>query len=155
MRGFALILFFAASVALSQTVVTANQGKPGTQGPWPVTSAGSNSTDAGSTLVATAAHGACTNRTQNVGTSSIPCPGDGGSATGQGRSDRATVLIQLVQSGETLTITEDTTAASATSGIAIGSGGTFSDNLKGSIDAQCRCTAATCSVRTVECPAGN
>lgn len=134
-------------VAWAQTVV--DQGQPGTQGPWPVTLSASLGDGGTST---NGSHGACTNWTMNVGTSSVPCPGDGGTSGSVARSSRASILIELVQTGETLTITSDGTAASATAGIAISSGGTYYDNLSGSAVTNCRCTAATCSVRTTECP---
>lgn len=131
-------------MAWAQTTVKANQGQPGTQGPWPVTSTGTTGVDGGISVGGT--HGACTPTTMNVGTTGTACP-----ATARG--DRGSIMIQLVQSGETLTITSDgTTTATATDGIAISSGGTYTDNLRGTVAANCRCTAATCSVRIVECP---
>lgn len=93
----------------------------------------------------TSTHGACTNTTMNVGTTGTACP-----ATP--RADRASLLIVLTQSGETLTVTSDGTAASATSGIPVADGSGYTDNLAGTVSTNCRCTAATCSVRIVECP---
>lgn len=91
-------------------------------------------------------HGACINTTMNVGTTGTACP-----ATAS--SGRSSLLIQLVQSGETLTITTDgATVATATAGVEIESGGIYTDNLSGTVAASCRCSAATCSVRIVECP---
>ncbi len=142
-----LTLLLMGGLAFAQTIVKANQGQPGTQGPWPVTvQGGSMTNDAGVIVIAEAPHRACTNTTMNVGTTGTACPASA-------RSDRATLMIELVQTGETLTITTDgATTASATDGIAISSGGTYTDNLAGTVAASCRCTAATCSVRIVECP---
>lgn len=93
-----------------------------------------------------ASHGACVNTTMNVGTTGTACPVTALSA-------RSTVLVQLVQAGETLTVTSDgATAADSAVGMAITSGNTYSDNLVGTVGLSCRCTAATCSVRIVECP---
>ena len=92
------------------------------------------------------AHGACTNTTMNVGTTGTACPASP-------RSDRNSILIQLIQSGETLRITSDgATTASATQGVEVSSGGSYTDDLLGSVSANCRCSAATCSVMIVECP---
>ena len=91
-------------------------------------------------------HGACTVSTFNIGTTGAACPTTA-------RSDRASILIQLIQSGESMTITNDgLTVATATAGVQIQSGGTFDDDLLGTVATNCRCTAATCSVRTLECP---
>lgn len=93
-----------------------------------------------------ATHGACTDTTMNVGTTGTACP-----ATA--RASRRTIAIQLVQAGETLTITTDgATTATATAGFQIGNTDVFADNLAGSVAASCRCTAATCGVRIKECP---
>ena len=121
--------------ALAQNIITANQGKPGNQGPWPVTTSSSAS-----------AHGACVNTTMNVGTTGTACP-----ATAS--TTRGSILIELVQTGETLTVTSDgATAATATVGIQVSDTGTYRDNLVGTVSTNCRCSAATCSVRIVECP---
>lgn len=105
-----------------------------------LTNSGSSSTSVSGT------HGACTNTTMNVGTTGTACPASQ-------RSDRSSITIQLVQSGETLTITTDgATTATATDGIQISSGGQYGDTLAGSVAPSCRCSAATCSVRVVECP---
>lgn len=64
MKKFLALLFLcAAGVALAQTVVTANQGQPGKQGPWPVTLQGTIFVDGGGlpTYPAT-----CTSTTQGV-----------------------------------------------------------------------------------------
>ena len=91
-------------------------------------------------------HLGCTNTTMNVGTTGTACPASP-------RTDRTSLLIQLIQTGETLTVTSDgTTTASATEGAQLASGETYADNLLGSVSTSCRCTAATCSVRIVECP---
>lgn len=103
----------------------------------------SASTPAGA---AAGTHGACTNTTMNVGTTGTACPPTP-------RADRASILIALSQSGETLTVTSDgTTTATATDGIPVASGGGYTDNLAGTVSTSCRCTAATCSVRIAECP---
>lgn len=105
-----------------------------------------SNTSTSSSLTVVGTHGACTNTTLNIGTTGADCP------TTQ-RTSRSNILIQLVQSGETLTITTDgSTTATATAGIQITSGASYSDNLAGSVAPSCRCTAATCSVRIVECP---
>jgi hypothetical protein len=134
--------------AWAQSQVLANQGRPGNQGSWPVTITGTGA-DGGTTsggVVTVGAHGACTETTMNVGTTGTACPA-------AARGDRTSVIVQLVQTGETLTVTEDgVTAATATAGTAISSGGTLTDNLSGLVNMSCRCTAATCSVRVRECP---
>lgn len=92
------------------------------------------------------AHAACTNTTMNVGTTGTNCPSSA-------RTDRSTISIQLIQSGETLTITSDgATVATATIGMQIGNTDVFNDTLVGTVNTNCRCTAATCSIRVVECP---
>lgn len=102
--------------------------------------------DSNGNLGTNVVHGACTNTTMNVGTTGTPCP-----ATQL--SNRSSIVIQLVQSGETMNVTTDgMTTATATAGINVVSGGTYSDNLAGSVAPSCRCSAATCSVRIVECP---
>lgn len=101
--------------------------------------------DSNGNLATGASHSQCTNTTMNVGTTGTACP-----ATQL--STRSNILIQLIQSGETLTITTDGTAASSTAGIQITSGATYSDDLLGTVTPNCRCSAATCSVRIVQCP---
>lgn len=94
---------------------------------------------------ASGTHGACTHTTMNVGTTGTACPPTP-------RTDRASILIQLVQAGETLTVTADgSTAATSTVGVAVADGSAYTDNLAGTVSANCRCTAATCSVRVQEC----
>jgi len=95
---------------------------------------------------ASGTHGACTNTTMNVGTTGTACPA-------APRADRVSILIQLNQSGETLRITSDgATAATSTIGAALANGSSYSDNLAGTVSANCRCTSATCEVVIVECP---
>ena len=102
--------------------------------------------DSAGRLVTEGAHGACVNTTMNVGTTGTACPASPSTS-------RGSILIQLVQSGETLTVTADgTSAATATVGAQIASGSTYSDDLVGTVSTSCRCSAATCSVRIVECP---
>lgn len=101
--------------------------------------------DSNGNLSTGASHTACVNTTMNVGTTGTACPASP-------LSSRSSVLIQLVQTGETLTVTSDGTAASATAGVQISSGATYSDDLLGTVSTNCRCSAATCSVRIVECP---
>lgn len=92
------------------------------------------------------AHGACTNTTMNVGTSATLCPP-------AARADRSSILIQLTQSGETLrVVTDGTNTASATQGAAIADGSAYNDNLAGTVNTSCRCTAVTCAVNITECP---
>ena len=100
--------------------------------------------DSNGNLATGASHPQCTNTTMNVGTTGTSCPASQ-------LSTRSSILIQLVQTGETLTVTTDGPAASATAGIQISSGSTYSDDLLGTVAPNCRCTAATCSVRVVEC----
>lgn len=90
-------------------------------------------------------HGACVNTTLNVGTTGTACPGTP-------RADRSSILIQLVQAGESLTIETGGGTATATVGAQISNGGSYEDDLLGTVSVSCRCTAATCSVRVVECP---
>ena len=90
-------------------------------------------------------HAACTNTTLNVGTSGTACPPTQ-------RSDRSSILIQLVQSGETLRVTTDGTTAAAATGISVASGLAYTDPLVGTVSPSCRCSAATCQVNIVECP---
>lgn len=124
-----LTLLVVGAYAFGQQQV--DQGQPGTQGGWGVVDK---------------SHGACTNTTLNVGTTGTACPASA-------RSDRSTIMIELVQTGETLTVTTDgTTTATATAGVAVADGSAYTDNLAGTVAASCRCTAATCSVRVVECP---
>ena len=78
--------------------------------------------DASGNLSTEGALGACSNTTMNVGTTGTACPPTQNSA-------RASVLIQLVQSGETLTITTDGSTATATAGAQITSGATYTDSL--------------------------
>ena len=95
---------------------------------------------------ASGTHGACTNTTMNVGTTGTACPP-------AQRADRVTIMIQLVQAGESINITTDgTTTATATDGMNVTSSGTYNDTLAGTIAPSCRCTVATCSVRITECP---
>lgn len=109
-----------------------------------LTNAGSSSSGSSGSAVGT--HGACTNTTMNVGTTGTACPPTQ-------RLDRSSILIQLVQSGETLTVTTDNaTLATATIGAQVSSGSSYSDQLGGAVTPHCRCTAATCSVRIVQCP---
>lgn len=97
-------------------------------------------------LVTEGAHAACTNTTMNVGTTGTACP-----PTAQ--TGRGSILIQLVQAGETLTVTADgASVATATVGVQISSGGSYADTLAGTVSTSCRCSAATCSVRILECP---
>ena len=103
-------------------------------------------TSTSSTATVSGTHVGCTNTTMNVGTTGTACPASQ-------RSDRASILIQLVQSGETLTVTTDgVTAATATVGSQLVSGDSYADTLAGTVVPSCRCTAATCSVRITECP---
>ena len=90
-------------------------------------------------------HGSCTNTTTTISTTAAACP-----ATP--RSDRSSILIQLIQAGETLRITADGTDASATNGIQLSSGGSYDDDLLGTVSTNCRCSASSCQVLTVECP---
>ena len=91
-------------------------------------------------------HGACTNTTMNVGTTGTACPA-------VARTNRASIMIQLNQAGETLRVTSDgSTVATATVGVAVASGATYTDNLAGTVSTNCRCTAATCEVVLTECP---
>ena len=93
-----------------------------------------------------AVHAACINTTMNVGTTGTACP-----ATPS--STRSSILIQLVQVGQNLTVTSDgATIADSTNGVQIASGSIYTDNLAGTVSTNCRCDAATCSVRIVECP---
>ena len=95
---------------------------------------------------ASGSHGACTNTTMNVGTTGTACPASP-------RADRVSVLIQLVQTGETLTVTSDgSTTATATVGVQVSHDSVYTDTLAGTVSANCRCSAATCSVRIAECP---
>lgn len=108
-----------------------------------IITSGSSSTPSGA---AAGTHGACKNTTMNVGTTGTACP-----ATP--RTDRASVMIQLNQSGETLRVTTDgTTTATAALGAKVTDGSTYSDSLAGTVSANCRCSAATCEVVIVECP---
>lgn len=70
-----------ATLGWSQTTVTANQGKPGTQGPWPVTVTGGLSLDGGSLTVREAP---CSNivmtNDAGIGTSASRVPVNGGTA---------------------------------------------------------------------------
>lgn len=92
------------------------------------------------------AHAACTNTTMNVGTTGTNCPSSA-------RTDRSTISIQLIQSGETLRITSDgATVATATLGVQIGNTDVYNDNLVGTVNTSCRCTAGTCAVIVTECP---
>lgn len=102
--------------------------------------------DSSGNLGTNVTHGACRNTTMNVGTTGTPCP-----ATQL--SGRTSIVIQLVQSGETMNVTTDgVSTATATVGINVVSGGSYSDNLVSTVAPSCRCTASTCSVRIVECP---
>lgn len=104
--------------------------------------------DTSGRLVTEGAHGACTNTTMNVGTTGTACPPTP-------RASRSSILIQLVQAGETLTVMSNGdpgNLATATNGVQVSSGGSYDDDLAGTVSTNCRCSAATCSVRIVECP---
>lgn len=90
-------------------------------------------------------HAACTQTVMNVGTTGTACPPTA-------RSDRSSILVQLIQTGETMVISVDGSVATATNGVQISSGGTYEDSLLGTATTSCRCTAATCSARILECP---
>lgn len=103
----------------------------------------SNSTPAGA---AAGTHGACTHTTMTIGLAGTTCP----PAT---RADRSSILIQLVQAGQNLRVTEDgVTVAAAAVGINVPDGSSFNDNLAGTVSTSCRCDAAACQVNIDECP---
>lgn len=91
---FVLAALLAAGAALAQTVIKADQGKPGNQGPWPVTiSGGASFTISGAVsidggLVATVPaqcraaqlDGGSTQRVTSVGTSATNVPATGASS---------------------------------------------------------------------------
>lgn len=90
-------------------------------------------------------HGACTNTKMTIGTTGTACPP-------APRADRASILIQLVQSGQNLRVTSDGTVASSTNGINVSDGNTYTDNMAGTVNFSCRCDAASCETDIVECP---
>ncbi len=86
MKKFLVVASIAATcvavLAHADTPVTANQGKPGNQGPWPVTNVGGgNNPDGGNTFVLP---GKCSKLIQTndagVGTSPLRVPVNGGAA---------------------------------------------------------------------------
>ncbi len=149
MKRILILGLLLGGIGIAQTKV--DQGKPGNQGAWPVTGPSTgiivSGPDGGAVVVSGPyRHGACVNTTMNVGSTGTACP-----ATAS--ASRNSIYIELVQAGETLTITSDgVTAATATVGASITSGQAYTDNLGGTVAANCRCTTATCSVRIVECP---
>jgi hypothetical protein len=131
--GIAVVLTMLLCAVLAHAAgnMTADQGAPGKQGGWGVVDG---------------SHGACTNTTLVIGTSGVACPTTA-------RADRKTLMIQLTQTGETVNITTDgTTTATASAGISVADGSAYTDNLAGTVAANCRCTAASCQLRIVECP---
>lgn len=107
-----------------------------------IITSGSSSTPTGA---ASGTHGACTNTTMNVGTTGTACPA-------VPMVNRTSLMIQLNQTGQNLRVTANGQAATATLGINVPSGNSYNDNLAGTVNASCRCDAATCEVSIVECP---
>jgi hypothetical protein len=81
MNRILLAAVVLSALAFAQTTVKADQGRPGTQGPWPVTITGGLSLDGGSINVTTAP---CSNivmtNDAGIGTSPSRVPVNGGTA---------------------------------------------------------------------------
>jgi hypothetical protein len=71
-RVFVIAVFFCWS-AMASTVVTADQGKPGNQGPWPVKIVGSSG-DGGSTYVTSAPCTGLAQKVTDAGTAVLTVP---------------------------------------------------------------------------------
>lgn len=63
----------SGAYAVGQTIVTANQGKPGTQGPWPVTVVGGGGGSGGGPVTPQICT-STTHKVTSVGTSAASCP---------------------------------------------------------------------------------
>ena len=163
--GIVLSLLVVAGVAVAQSVVTLRDGNSTTvadvytdgdargtpRGLLMLGDDGTNIqtlgvTTGGALTQAPATHGACTNTVVDVGATAESVP-----ATAL--SGRRSLTICLSETGTTTVTCEmDGAAAVAATGVELQGNDCVGLNLADSVAASCICSAASCDVRTVECP---
>lgn len=100
---------------------------------------------AASSGTSSAAHGACTSQALTIGTTATNIPSTPVTA-------RSFISIELSQAGETLDCEFDGSAVVSGQGLILEHRTIYSLNLAGNVNVSCLCSAASCSVRVVECP---